>query len=80
MNENQSGFRKGYCTLDNIFVLHHFFEILRLSSKKLYCVFIDFDKAFDNVWRPALWSKKYRRKMFQSYTQSLSRYQVKNRL
>ena len=27
------------------------------SKKKLYCAFIDFKQAFDNVWRNGLWSK-----------------------
>jgi hypothetical protein len=33
LNENQSGFRKGYSTIDNIFVLYAFFELLKLKKK-----------------------------------------------
>ena len=57
MNENQSGFRKGYSTIDNIFVLYAFFELLKLKKKKLFVTFVDFEKAFDKVWRDGLWCK-----------------------
>jgi hypothetical protein len=39
LNENQSGFRKGYSTIDNIFVLYAFFELLKLKKKKLFVTF-----------------------------------------
>ena len=48
--ENQSGFRKEYSTLDNIFSLFSLLEYHKSKNKKLYCCFIDFTKAFDNVW------------------------------
>ena len=32
-------------------------QILKLTKKKLYTVFIDFSKAFDKVWRVGLWHK-----------------------
>ncbi|XP_071123270.1 uncharacterized protein [Mytilus edulis] len=57
LNENQAGFRKGYSTVDNIFVIHILFELLKRKKKKLYCAFVDFAKAFDTVWRSGLWSK-----------------------
>ena len=50
LNENQTGFRKKYSTLDNTFVIHGLFELLKLKKKKLFCAFIDFEKAFDTVW------------------------------
>ena len=37
LNESQCGFRKGYCTVDNIFVLHSFFELIKLKKKKAFC-------------------------------------------
>jgi len=43
----QAGFRKGYSTLDNIFILHSLISIYLSSGKKLYCTFIDSRKAFD---------------------------------
>jgi hypothetical protein len=55
LNESQCGFRKGYSTVD--IVLHSFFELIKLKKKKLFAAFVDFEKAFDTVWRDALWSK-----------------------
>lgn len=55
--ENQTGFRKHYSTIDNMFVLYSLFDILRMKKKKLYCAFIDFKAAFDKVWRVGLWKK-----------------------
>jgi hypothetical protein len=49
--ENQGGFRKGYSTNDNLFILHILIHIMKKKKKKLYCAFIDFAKAFDTVWR-----------------------------
>jgi hypothetical protein len=46
LNENQSGFRKGYSTIDNIFVLYAFFELLKLKKKKFFVTFVDFEKSF----------------------------------
>jgi hypothetical protein len=55
--ENQGGFRKGYSTNDNLFILHILIHIMKKKKKKLYCAFIDFAKAFDTVWRNGLWNK-----------------------
>ena len=51
MNEYQAGFQKEYSTVDNLFPIHMLFELLRMKEKKLNCMFVDFEKAFDNVWR-----------------------------
>ena len=53
----QSGFRKGYSTTDNIFIMHALISLYFSFGKKLYCTFIDFRKTFDNVWRIGLWKK-----------------------
>ena len=55
--ENQAGFRKDHGTIDHIFTLHTIIEIFKNLKKKLYCAFIDFEKAFDSVWRIGLWNK-----------------------
>ena len=57
ISENQAGFRKGYSTVDNIFVLHALIDLYFSFGKKLYCTFVDFKKAFDTVWRTGLWRK-----------------------
>ena len=57
ISENQAGFRKGYSTVDNIFVLHAIIDLYFSFGKKLYCIFVDFIKAFDTVWRKGLWGK-----------------------
>ena len=43
--------------MDHIFVLHALTEISKTKKKKLFCLFIDFSKAFDSVWRVGLWKK-----------------------
>ena len=53
--EAQAGFRKGYSTIDNMFVLQGIVHKYLTRRRKLYCAFIDFKKAFDTVNRDALW-------------------------
>jgi hypothetical protein len=55
--ENQGGFRKGYSTTDNLFILHMLVNIMKCKKKKLFCAFIDFAAAFDTVWKDGLWNK-----------------------
>ena len=43
--ENQFGFRQNYSTIDNMFTLFSFFQILKLKKRKLCCAFIYFDKG-----------------------------------
>ena len=57
LEENQAGFRAGYSTTDHIFTLHALTEILKTKKKKLFCLFVDYSKAFDSVWRTGLWMK-----------------------
>ena len=59
LDENQAGFRQGYSTTDHIFSLHVLFELLSVKKKKLYCVFVDFEKAFDLVHRNSLLFKLF---------------------
>ena len=46
ISENQAGFRKGYSTVDNIFVLHDLIDLYFSFGKKLYCTFVDLKKSF----------------------------------
>lgn len=60
ISENQTGFRKGYSTTDNIFVLHALIEIYVSLNKKICCTFVDVRKAFETVWRSGLWQKLHK--------------------
>ena len=53
----QAGFRKGFSTNDNIFILHALISIYFSFGKNFLCSFIDFKSAFDTVWRIGLWQK-----------------------
>ena len=57
LNETQSGFRKEYSTIDNIMALYTLIEYFKSQKQKLFCCFVDFTKAFDNIWRVGLWQK-----------------------
>ena len=57
VNETQFGFRKGKGTSDCLFILHGLIELLFAKGVKLYCCFIDYQKAYDYLDRAALWSK-----------------------
>ena len=63
IGEEQAGFRAGYSTQDHIFTLHSIIEtyLNRIHTanekKRLYCAFIDYQKAFDLVDRSCLWTK-----------------------
>jgi len=60
LHENQTGFRKGYSTIDHVFLLKFIMDAVKKSKHKLYCAFIDYRKAFDCVWRNGLWVKLVR--------------------
>ena len=63
IGEVQAGFRAGYSTQVHIFTLYAIIEtyLKQIDSqnekKKLYCAFIDYQKAFDLVDRSCLWAK-----------------------
>ena len=58
LREEQAGFRKGYSTTDNIFILHTFIKkYLSKRGGRFYCAFVDFEKAFDRVDRMILFFK-----------------------
>ena len=46
-----------YYNIDCIFVLFSIIAKTLNDSKKLYCVFIDYEKAFDKIDRIKLWTK-----------------------
>ena len=53
----QAGFRNGFSTLDHLFTLHGMIDILLYKKKRLYCAFLDYEKAFDKINRAFLWEK-----------------------
>jgi hypothetical protein len=55
VTNSQAGFRAGYSTQDNIFILYSLITLYLSKKKKLFCCFIDFKKAFDTIWRAGLW-------------------------
>ena len=52
----QSGFRRGFRTTDNCFILRAVVERARAQGMKLYICAVDLEKAFDSVDRQLLWA------------------------
>jgi len=55
--EEQGGFRTGRGCMDQIWILNEVVQMRREKNKKTYLAFIDFKKAYDVVWRDALFYK-----------------------
>ena len=56
ISESQAGFRHGYTTTDNMFILQSIIQrYLNIKGGKVYALFVDFEKAFDSVDRKKLW-------------------------
>ena len=53
----QAGFREGHSTVDHVFILHCIIRFFLAKKKRLYCLFIDYEKAFDRVEKAFLWQK-----------------------
>ena len=53
--KGQAGFRQGFRTIDNCFVLRALVERARAKGIKLYICAVDLEKAFDSVDRPLMW-------------------------
>jgi hypothetical protein len=60
ITDAQFGFRRGLSTVDALFALTSVVQKYLNVNKRLYCVFVDLKKAFDSVYRNALWLKLYR--------------------
>ena len=57
IDEAQAGFREGYSTTDNLFTLHALIQkYLTKKRGRLYVLYVDFTKAFDNILHPKLFS------------------------
>jgi len=55
MIEEQCGFRKGRSCIDTIFTVQQIMEKRREHNLPLFLLFIDYEKAYDNVSRDKLW-------------------------
>ena len=53
----QASFRPGFSTMDHAFTLLCIFALYERLQKNLFVAFIDYQKAFDTVWRAGLWLK-----------------------
>ena len=54
-SKDKSGFRKGFRTTDHILVMRKIIErYINTKNGRIYACFVDFQKAFDSVWRDAL--------------------------
>ena len=60
ISECQFGFQKNKSTVDCIFIFHSLISKILDKKEKLYCCFIDYQKAFDSVNRSFLWQKLLR--------------------
>ena len=62
MDENQFGFMAGRSTMGAIFVIQQLQEKYLEKKRKLYHIFVDLEKAFDKVPRPAIrWALRRQR-------------------
>ena len=59
VTDAQFGFRSGLSTVDAIFVLQSLINKTLNGKKRLYCCFVDFQKAFDSIDRQKLWYKLF---------------------
>ena len=57
--DSQNGFREGYRTHNNSFVLRTAVEKARSEGKVLYVAFVDLKNAFPSTHLPTLWSKLF---------------------
>ena len=53
--DEQGGFRSGRGCLDQIFAVKQVIEKMTEKDKVMFMVFIDLEKAYDNVCREKLW-------------------------
>jgi len=58
MVEGQCGFRKGRSCIDAIFTVQQIIEKRKAYNLPLFLLFIDYEKAYDNVNRDKLWEMK----------------------
>ena len=60
ISDSQFGFRRGRSTTDAIFLLQSLIQKVLNQKGRLYCAFVDLQKAFDSVYLNGLWFKLYK--------------------
>ena len=57
IGSEQAQFRAGHSTVDHLLPLRCIIDFFLPKKKRLYCLFVDYVKAFDRVKRAFLWQK-----------------------
>ena len=60
LGNEQAGFRSNNSTYDHLFALHCLVDLYLQKKKKLFCLFVDYKKAFDTVQRSLMWEKLFK--------------------
>jgi hypothetical protein len=60
ITKNQAGFRRGYCTIDQVFQLHTNIQQHLAKRQPLPVVFVDIKAAYDRIWHDGLMYKAHR--------------------
>ena len=65
LHPSQIGFLRGYRTTDHIFTMKTMIDkyVTNSNKGKLYCYFVDFQKAFDLIWHEGLFRKLLKNKI-----------------
>jgi hypothetical protein len=53
--KGQTGFRKDYCTTNQLFILRTLIDQNKVKKKPFYFCFVDFKKVFDTMLHEMLW-------------------------
>ena len=56
LRKEQAGFRRGRGTVNQIFILRNILEQANEWNATMYIHFVDFEKAFDSIYRNSLWT------------------------
>ena len=79
--KNQTGFRKGMGTIDNIYTRNYLFNRnLGMKKGKLIALFVDFTAAFDSGNRRVLWKKMRERGVNEGLIQRINEIFVETRI
>ena len=57
LKENQAEFTAKHSTIDHIYTIKMLIDLFFYKKKKLFCAFIDYEKAFDKIWNKGLWTR-----------------------